>query len=206
MSNAVFPTLSGIGWNIVRSPQFQTKTQRSISGRELRATFQQYPLWQFSLNYEFLRDGILGTDYDTITGFFLARQGSFDSFLFTDPYDNAVTDANIGTGNGSLTTFQLARSYGAGGNLFTEPVNNVTTLSNVKVNGVTKTLGTDYTVSSTGLVTFATAPLNTYPVTWSGIFYYRCRFVEDVSAASIFMANLWELKKCDFIGSPSNKV
>jgi uncharacterized protein (TIGR02217 family) len=206
MSNAVFPALAGLGWGITRAPQFKTIAHRAMSGSELRGTFQQYPLWSLTLNYEFLRDGSLGADYDTIIGFFLARQGSFDSFLFTDWADNAVVDQNFGVGTGSATTFQLVRSFGGGGFTFTEPVQNANAITNVKVDGVTKTAGVDYTVGSTGIVTFASPPAAAAALTWTGSYYYRCRFVDDISEASQFMQNLWEMKKCPLIGAPGNKV
>lgn len=65
----------------------------------------------------------------------------------------------------------------------------------VKVNGVTKSNPTDYTIDSEGLITFVTAPTNTHPVTWSGSYYYRCRFLEDSMELEKFMYKLWRLKK-----------
>lgn len=205
MGNAVFPSLPGVTWNVSKSPEFSTQSHRSVSGRELRATFQQYPLYTFALSYEVLREGAL-TELKQLLGFFLARQGSFDSFLYTDSSDFSVTDGSFGVGNGVTTQFQLVRAYGAGSNTFAEPVQNVNALNNIKVSGVAKTASIDYTVSSTGLVTFTTAPAAGAPLTWTGTFYYRVRFTKDSSEFNQFLRDLWENKKVDFIGAPGNKV
>lgn len=206
MSNQVFPSLPGLSWDVVKRPEFATKVQRSVSGREFRAAFMQYPLWSFDLSYEFLRGGNLGAEMKTLAGFFLQMRGQFDSFLFTDPADSAVTDQSFGLGDGVTTQFQLVRAYGAGGFAFIEPVQNVNALINVKVGGVAKTAGIDFTVDANGLVTFASAPADGVPLTWTGTYYFRCRFTQDEAEFNNFMRDLWELKSLSFVGAPGNKV
>jgi hypothetical protein len=44
--------------------------------------------------------------------------GGFDTFLFTDPDDNAVAAQTFGVGDGDQDAFQLVRTLGS----FTEPV------------------------------------------------------------------------------------
>jgi hypothetical protein len=39
-----------------------------------------------------------------------------------------------------------------------------------------------YVLGSTGIVTFATAPAAGVPLTWSGNFYFRCRFTDDAQS------------------------
>ena len=51
-----FPALPGLTWSVTKTPIFQTRIQRAVSGRELRALDYPYPLWQFALVYDFLRD------------------------------------------------------------------------------------------------------------------------------------------------------
>lgn len=203
MGNAVFPSLSGKGWGYVRKPQFNTKVRRSVSGREQRASFQQFPLYSFSLPFEFLRDLAVSPDAQTLIGFFMARQGSFDSFLYADPDDNSVTDMQFGTGDGVTKDFQLVRSYGAGGFTFAEPVQNLNGTPTIKDAG---TPTSAFTVNSTGLISFTSAPATGHVLTWSGSFYYRCRFLADEIDPSKMMAGFWELKKLEFIGAPGNKV
>ena len=43
----IFPALPGLAWSVTKTPTFQTRIQRAVSGRELRALDYPYPLWQF---------------------------------------------------------------------------------------------------------------------------------------------------------------
>lgn len=206
MSNAVLPTFAGLKWDRVTSPEFHTKTQRSVNGRELRAAFMAYPLWTFKQAFEVLRDSGSYVELQTLMGFFNTRLGSFDSFLYTCPDDNTVTDQSIGTGSGSATQFQLVRPLGAGGFSLVEPVQNTNSVTNVKVNSVTQNTPADYNVGSTGIVTFANAPAANLSVTWSGTFYYRVRFVNDKLDFKKMMQGLWSADTFEFVGAPGNKV
>lgn len=200
MGNAVFPVLAGLKWDIGMSPEFSTAVKRSVSGCELRANLMAYPLWTFRLAYEVLRDDVANNELKNLCGFFLLRKGGFDSFLFTQPSDSSVTAESFGSGNGIATAFQLTRSYGG----FVEPVMNVNGSPAIYVGGVLKTPTTHYTISSTGMVTFVTAP--TGALTWTGSFYYRVRFLMDGADFNQFMKDLWDLKKLEFVGSTGNKV
>lgn len=206
MGNAVLPSLPGLKWDVVNAPEFHTKIKRAVSGKELRAAFMAYPLWTFKLSYEALRAGLAGTEKATLMGFGLARQGSFDSFLYDNPADNSVTAMPFGTGDGTTAAFQLTRAIGAGGFTFTEPVQNVNGSPGIYVAGVLKTLTTHYTISSTGMITFVTPPTAGQALTWSGAFYYRCRFLNDAADFKNFMKDLWSLDKLEMVGAPGNKV
>lgn len=206
MSQAVFPSLAGLTWNIGRSVILNTVRQRAVSGREIALRYQAYPLYRFSLNFEFLRDTVANPDFDTLVAFILERQASYDTFLFSDWADNAVTDSNFGTGNGSNKIFQLSRTFGAGGFTVAEPVQNVQAITNVKVNGVTKVNPTDYTIDANGLITFVVAPGNALPVTWTGTYYYRCRIDQDETEVNNFAQGFWDLNQFDFVGAPGNRV
>src|SRR5207248_7346462 len=129
---AIFPSLPGLGWSVVKSPRFATRIQRAVNGRELRALDQPNPIWSWTLTYPLLRDkwdtrgpmgfgGGIGTGYDelrTLAGFFLQQQGAFQPFLFDDPTDRSVTAQLLGTGDSSAIAFQLVRAMGN----FAEPV------------------------------------------------------------------------------------
>lgn len=199
MSNAVFPSLPGLSWGVQRTPEFTTVIQQAPTKREVRVSLSAYPLYAFTLSYEFLREAGSFDELRTLCGFFLQRRGAFDSFLYSDPTDNAVVDEQFGTADGVQTTFQLTRSFGG----FAEPVQNVNTLTNIKINGVVQSSG--YSVSGTGLVTFTSAPASG-AITWSGSFFYRCRFLDDSAEFEAFMKDLYELKKIQFIGATGNKV
>jgi uncharacterized protein (TIGR02217 family) len=194
MSNAVFPTLPGLKWDVKKTPIWHTRIQAAASGKELRAALMSYPLWKFSLAYEVLRADVAYSELQTLMGFFNARNGSFDDFLYTDPDDNSVTDQQFGIGNGTATAFQLTRPYGG----FAEPIQNVNVLTNIKKGGVVQNNPTDYTISSTGVVTFTVAPANGAVLTWSGTYYFRVRFLQDMAEFNQFMYRLWELQQLEF--------
>jgi uncharacterized protein (TIGR02217 family) len=209
MSNAVFPVLAGLTWDVIKTPEFATSVQRGVSGREIRVQQRIYPLWTFQVQFELLRDDPTAqspaspfNELKQLLGHFLIRAGQWDSFLYTDPSDSLVTDQAIGTGDGSNKNFQLVRAYGG----FIEPVNNATIVTNVKDNGTIKTPGTDYNVSATGLVTFTSAPVAGHAITWTGTYYYRVRITTDTEDFKEFYSNLWENRSFSFVGSPMNKV
>ena len=122
MSNVQFPDLRGLAWEYTLSPTFSTGVQQATSGREVRAAYWSGPLWKLSLTYEFLHDDAQHVDANgysqlqQLIGFFLARQGSFDSFLIDlaqltrKPLDSSVNGQPIGIGDGSTTSFQLVRN------------------------------------------------------------------------------------------------
>jgi uncharacterized protein (TIGR02217 family) len=195
MSQAVFPTLAGLTWNVIKAPLWSTKVQRSAGGKELRAAFWSAPIYTWTLTYEMLRQAAAFTEFQTLIGFFNARQGMFDSFLFTDPVDNAVVTQNFGTGDGVKTQFQLVRTYG-GNN---ENVFDTNAVPQIFVNGVLKTVTTDYSISATGLVTFVVAPGAALAVTWTGSYYWRVRFDIDQAEFNNFLSQLWEAKKITFV-------
>lgn len=190
MGNAVFPTLPGLQWNVKKIPVFSTRVQKSVSGKPKTAADMAYPLWQFEMSYALLRADATA-ELQTLMGFFLQRSGAFDSFLFEDPDDKSVVDQQFGTGNGSATQFQLVRSLGG----FVEPIQNVNGSPTIKVNGVTKATPADYSINSTGLVTFTTPPANGATITWTGSFYFRVHFTIDEAEFNKFSHQLWDLKK-----------
>jgi uncharacterized protein (TIGR02217 family) len=191
MGNAVFPVLPGLSWSVTKTPQWSTRTQKAVSGRELRAAYYSSPLWTFKLSYEVLRANGL-QELQQLVGFFNARQGGFDSFLYADPSDNAVTQAPFGVGDGVKSKFQLTRPYGG----FAEPVAALQGAPSIFVNGVQ--VGFTVDVNS-GVVTLAAAPPAGAVLAWSGSFYYRCRFLQDSVDFDNFMKDLWQAKKVEFI-------
>lgn len=194
---AVFPTVAGgPAWSVSKEPQFKSRIQRSVTGRELRVLYQPVPTWQFTLTYEVLRDkwdtrqvGVVST-YDelrTIMGFYLQQQGSFSPFYFTDPTDNFVQNQLIGVGDGVTTTFQLVRTFGG----FTEPILAPNVISGMVVNGVS----TNYSLLPYGVIQFASPPLPGPGIFATFSYYFLCRFGADSLEFSNFLYSLWELKK-----------
>jgi uncharacterized protein (TIGR02217 family) len=197
----VLPALLGQGWSVTRTPTFQTRIQRTVSGRELRALDYPYPLWQFSLVYDVLRDAAPPqADLRTLMGFVMACQGAFATFLYDDPTDDQATGAALGTGDSATIVFQLQRFFGpAGGIGFTEPITAPNTVGAVYLNGVIQPRANWSVDPATGLVTFTAPPSAGRTVTADFSFYFRCRFMSDAYSFENFMYRLWSLKKLDFI-------
>lgn len=194
MSNSVFPTMPGMKITLRRTPIWKTVSQESVSGRIVTAALMTYPLRQYSLSFEFLRTSGGYSELEQIEAFFNQHRGAFDSWLFNDPDDNAVVDQVFGTGNGAQTAFPLLRSRGG----FLEPVQSVAGAPTIKVNGVPAATPGDYALSTTGVVVFNAAPASGAMLTWTGSYYWRCRFVSDSAEFERFMYRLWQLNKIDF--------
>jgi len=193
MSNAIFPTLPGVKWGRTKTPVWSTRIQTAVSGKETRRSYFSYPLWRFSLQYEFLRSGAQ-QELQQLVGFFNARQGSFDSWLYLDPEDNAAVDQLIGNGDGVTTRFRLARDFGG----YIEPVGSMQTDAGLSVT-VDGAVASNYTPDvDTGAIVFDTAPLAGAAIRWSGTFYYRCRFLQDSAEFQRFLKNLWSAQKIEF--------
>jgi uncharacterized protein (TIGR02217 family) len=190
MSLAVFPSLAGLEYPVVRTPIFRTLIQETASGAESRAALQLYPRWQWTLSFNFLRDDS-NNEFRTLLAFFLARKGAFDAFLFEDSDDNNVTGQSIGVGNGSNKVFQLVRSLGG----FTEPVLTPVT-ETIYVNHVATSA---YAFTGPGQITFSSAPGNGAGITADIGYVWPVRFMADQYDFSKFMNRLWEQKKLDFI-------
>lgn len=194
MSDAIFPVLPGLTWDVKRSPEFSTTMVRGADGGETRIGNWVYPLWHWTLTYELLRDDATD-ELKTLLGFFLSRQGKLDDFLFDCVGDNAVTGQGLGVGDGSTVAFPCVRAYGA----FVEPVKALKAAPVIKVAGVAKTIGADYSVSATGVVTFVAAPPVGAAVTADFSYYWRVRFDIDAAEFNQFAQRFWDLRECTLV-------
>jgi uncharacterized protein (TIGR02217 family) len=190
MSSEVFPSLAGLEYPVVRTPIFRTLVQETASGEETRAALRLYPRWQWTLSFNFLRDDA-NNEFRTLLAFFLARKGSFDTFLFDDIDDDAVTAQPIGHGDGATRGFQLVRSL----NGFTEPVLQPLYVT-VYINGVQTSA---WSFTGPGFITFSAAPASGAAITTDLTYRWPVRFVADQYDFSKFMNRLWEQKKLDLI-------
>jgi uncharacterized protein (TIGR02217 family) len=198
---SVFPGLAGLTFNVSKAPMFSTKIQRSVNLNELRAQIAQFPIYEFRLGYDLLRNGVGYEELQELMGFFLSMKGSSNAFYYQDPDDYQTENQFIGTGDGSTTSFQLVRSYGG----FTEWVGN--TVNFIVTNSSDyEYLSSDFVSCVDGLLTFVNPPANGLNLYWSGTYYFRCRFFEDTMNFTEFMNRLWESKRVNFIGSLWNKI
>ncbi|ENX8897445.1 hypothetical protein C7Y16_08235 [Neisseria gonorrhoeae] len=194
MGNAVFPEFPGLKWGRKKTAVWSTGTQKSASGREFRTAYYTYPQWRFSLSFEVLRTKASVNELEKLAGFFNARKGSFESFLYEDPADNAVTDQPVGNTVQGVARYQLIRSMGG----FIEPVSAVKERPAVKVGGTALAYGRDYTVTDKGVLVFNTPQPPGRPITWTGGFYFRVRFTSDTVDFENVLGSLWAAKKIEF--------
>lgn len=201
MSDALYPSLAGLTYDTVKAPRFNTGVQIAVDLSELRATFASTPVYDFTLAYDLLRDSISHQELKSLAGFYMARFGAWDSFLFQDPDDSVALGQAFGTGDGVTEDFQLIRSFGD----WNEPTKNIGS-ADIYVDAVLQTPTTDYTRSSTGLISFTSAPAANTSLTWDGVYYFRCRFTNDTTEFNQFMRQLWEAKVVQFVGTLGTKI
>ena len=190
MSNTIFPTLAGLTWNIMRSPVWSTQIRDAASGRQYALGKRLYPLWHFKLPFEVLRSSGGFTEWQQLVGFINARRGRYDDFIYLDPRDNTATNESFGAGDGVTTTFDLMRNLGG----FVEPVGAANPVT-VKVSGTVTAVTMSASLSQ---VTFATPPAASAPLTWSGNFYFRARFMQDEISMEQFMQDMYSAKSVEF--------
>lgn len=198
MSSLLYPnTLQGLKFDSERTPVFRTGVQSAVSFKESRLRYALFPVFEFALQYEFLRNPAAGTsELKTLAGLYGAMWGRWDTFLYSDPVYNTVVDEPFGTTNGVTTQYQLVATFqNAGGPGVAELIQNLNGAPIIKRNGSTLSTPTNYTIGPTGIVTLASAGAAGHPLTWSGSFYYRCRFDEDRLPVTEFMRRFFSTRQ-----------
>ena len=188
MSNALYPDFPGVSFRTRYEPMWKTDVQESVSGRETRVGWWSYPRYRIDLDYEVLRADSLA-EFQTLIGFFNARGGRRQSFLFDDPVDNAVTAQVFGTGVAGVTQYQLVRTFGG----FVEPVTAPKVAGRtIYINGIAQTEGAGVSINNdTGVVTFSSPPTAGATMSWTGGYYRRVRFSDDYMSVRQFTVDLW---------------
>ncbi len=305
MSNAIYPAFPALKFSVNKTLiAGRTLMQESISGKEFPLALWGLgsPRHQIDLTYDFVYSrqawvaassfpvassniyDTVTTDMDALRGFVMARQGMFDTFLFSDPDEDPVVQGIFGTGTGSATVFQLydpaggsplvagevneivqnvngtpaapagswaaSTGYGSGTKILpsnracytmagrfgnaqspgwplmftsgggtsgaTEPfwpsaslvgqtiTDGSITWTNAGVPFVIYNNGaivatSAYSLGSTGIVTFTSAPGNGNVLSWTGDYFYRCRFLEDSIEFEEFFSKYYAIKKLSMI-------
>ena len=201
MTVPTFPSLAGIRFPVRRTPMWETDVQVTIAGKRTAYARRAYPQYAYELEYDFLRSDSVNLELQTLLAFYNTCQGRANLFQFNDPDDTTATAMSFGNGDGSTVDFQLTRTLtGTGGITWTDPVWCVSGTASIFVNGVLKSTPGDYSIGSTGLVTFVSAPPAgpTGALTWTGAYNWFCRFDDDSATFAKFMQNLYELSKIKF--------
>jgi len=123
---------------------------------------------------------------DSLITFFRARKGRADGFRFKDWTDFNVIGQIIGTGNGVITQFQLVKTYSNGSITETRAIKKPVSGSLiVYLNGTQQSLSV-YSVNTTsGVITFVTAPANGVNISVDFEFDVPVRFDTDRLSATL---------------------
>jgi uncharacterized protein (TIGR02217 family) len=192
----LFPSLSGQGWSVVKTPTFSTRVAGHSSGREVRSSLYAHTLYAFELTFDGLDSAgaypaLQAQSLQSLMGFWLSCGGQFGTFLYVDPTDCAAVNQAIAVGDGATTSFVLGRSIGG----FYEPVSYVTSVSGVVVGGSATSA---FSLSAPNVLTFASAPASGAQIAASFAYAFRCRFLDDQAEFENFMSGLWRAKGLKF--------
>jgi len=143
-------------------PGFKTTIMTLSSGHEKRNIDWQRTRGKWDIGYGIQEKA----DLKAVIDFFYARQARAHSFRFKDWSDYHVGDPYTDTpqifaeGNGVLLQFQIEKHYTSGGYTFVRPITRIVAGSaRVFVNSVELLSG--WTINtSTGILTFSSAPAN----------------------------------------------
>lgn len=94
MSTTVFPTLVSSNWKLTRTPQWTTTVKSAVSGDRRRAALRDKPLWKWTLKNGVLQSDPAIGDLQAIEGLFNDMCGRWDFFLWKDPEDDSIADAD----------------------------------------------------------------------------------------------------------------
>ena len=153
-----------ISYNSSGGPGFSTTIFTSASGREQRNINWSQARAQYDVSHAIKSKG----DMDEVLAFFYAMMGKAYGFRYKDWADFQIVNQQIGVGNGTKTQFQLIKTYSDPSNVQTfsrkikKPV--AGSISQILVGGSPVSGSTWSVDSTTGIITFTTAPPNTQPV------------------------------------------
>lgn len=175
-----------IAYGATGGPEFATSIVATASGYE-----QRNINWSSARGRWDVASGLKKqTQLDTLIAFFRARKGRAHGFRFKDWTDYKAIGQSIGTGDGTNKTFQLSRTYLSGGSTdvrtITKPVAGTV---KIYLAGVLQSSGVSIN-TTTGIVTFTTAPGNNVAVSADYEFDVPVRFDTDRMAVTIEQINL----------------
>ncbi len=147
-------------------------------------------------------------DLAAVVAFFEARNGRLHGFRWKDWADwksclpsqtPAATDQNIGTGDGTTTDFQLVKAYISGGQSWTRTITKpVAGTVKVAIDGVEQTTGWAVN-TTTGVVSFTTAPASGSAITAGFEFDVPVRFDTDALDVTLDLERLGSITSIPLI-------
>lgn len=176
-------------------PERRTQIVELASGAEERNASWANSRRRYDVAYGIRR----ADDLAAVVAFFEARNGRLHGFRFKDWADFKTclpsqapgpSDQPIGTGNGSATLFQLVKRYTSGAHSWTRAITKpVAGTVTIALNGTPQPSG--WSVSTTtGLVTFTTAPAAGVAITAGFEFDVPVRFDTDALDVTLDLERL----------------
>jgi uncharacterized protein (TIGR02217 family) len=173
----------------------RTRIVELASGREERNSPWAGSRRRYDASYGIRR----AVDLASVIAFFEARSGRLRGFRWKDWADYksclpsqtiAATDQLIGHGDGTRTAFQLSKTYSSGLQSYVRTINKpVAGTVLVAVGGVAQSSGWSVD-TTTGIVTFTTAPANGAAVTAGFEFDVPVRFDSDLMDVTLDIERL----------------
>lgn len=180
---------SDISYGATGGPMFLTDVVTTVSGHE-----QRNAKWSQSRAKYNVASGIkTETQWQALISFFRARQGKAVGFRFKDWSDYKAESVQIGVGDDTTTDFQLVKIYTSGAVAVSRDITKpVAGTINIYIDAVLQSSGVSID-TTTGIVTFTTAPANGEVVTADFEFDVPVRFDTDEMAVSMdsFDAGNW---------------
>lgn len=185
-------------------PERRTQIVELASGAEERNASWANSRRRYDVAYGIRR----ADDLAAVVAFFEARNGRLHGFRFKDWADfksclpsqtPSPTNQPIGTGTGAATQFPLTKRYTSGAQSWTRAVTKpVAGTVTIALNGVTQASG--WSVSTTtGLITFATAPALGLAVTAGFEFDVPVRFDTDALDVTLDLERLGSITSIPLI-------
>ena len=198
----------------MKKPIGSSRVTTAASGRETQLACAAYPRWAFTLKFgggnswlreqtqNIVTDPTLAgfTEFEQISGLFLACLGSYGEFYYSDPDDNSRENQFVGIGTGTRTAFPLFFTWGTGPftPAMTLPVQGIASIDAVYIDNILQNPA-NYSMDSTNtILVFVHPPIGTTTIKADFHFYYRCRFLADEMDYSQWAQNLWDNKEVQF--------
>jgi len=206
-----FPILPE-GFPVKVSPGLDTLIGTTKSLRELRYPQRSYPIWDFEILFEELRDQTQNqtpyvpfvgyTEYMQFLQLWLMMYGQTNVFAFNAPWDNSRSNQTIGIGDGSSYIFTVYRQWGIAPNDIIEPVGVVESVTSVTVGGTT--IPTSNYFTNRNKIIFQDSsgthhpPTSGQAIAMTFNYSYLCKFSEDEQNTEEFNKNRWTLPSLKF--------
>lgn len=192
----VLPSLSALGWNVTRTPSFNTLVSRHASGKEVRSPQAVFPRWEYQLTFEGLKSDSTAT-FQQMFSFFQSMKGRGNKFIYSDPESNQERGQFLGVGDGYNRVFTLVRSVGA---YYEEPVGFPGAVTAVYANGVAQSSSlwsVSYNQQYPSIL-FTNSPAAGVTITADFTYYFVCRFSDDTQSFEEFAKNFHNLRTLTF--------